>query len=258
MPENLFDLTDKVVFVTGGAGGIGAAIAAGFSAAGAKVYAADRALDAVTATAERLAKEGTPVTPVELDITDAEAASTIFDSIIAEHGRIDVLVNNAGIKSDQSALEGDLDIWHRTQRINSDSILVLSRLVIAKSMRERGGRIINTGSSASSRAAIFNYQAGGADYCFSKSLVHAYTQLLAYEGAPLNVLVNAIAPGIVDTPLHGRPSEETEARHAGRIPLGRVGQPHDFVGPALFLASEGSGYVTGQILHVNGGMVMEP
>ena len=70
--------------------------------------------------------------------------------------------------------------------------------------------------------------------------------------------MNAIAPGIVDTPMHGRPSEETEARHAGKIPLGRVGQPRDFVGPALFLASPGAGYITGQILHVNGGMVMEP
>lgn len=258
MPENLFDLTGKIVVVTGGAGGIGAAIAAGFSAAGATVFAADRALDAVTATATRLDQEGTPVTPVELDITDEAGAGRVFDDIIAEYGRIDVLVNNAGIKSDQSALTGNLEMWERTQKINADSILVLSRLAIAKSMREHGGRIINTGSSASSRASIFNYQAGGADYCFSKALVHTYTQLLAFEGAPLGVLVNAIAPGIVDTPLHGRPSEETEARHAGRIPLGRVGQPDDFVGPALFLASAAAGYVTGQILHVNGGMVMEP
>lgn len=258
MSSNLFDLTGKVVFITGGAGGIGAAMAAGFSAAGAIVYAADRAKEAITATATRLESEGTPVIPVELDITDEDAASGTFDNIIAEHGRIDVLVNNAGIKSDQTALSGDLGTWRRTQTINADSILILSRLVIAKSMREHGGRIINTGSSVSSRAAVFNYQAGGADYCYSKSMAHALTQLLAYEGAPLGVLVNAIAPGIVDTPMHGRPTEETEARHSPRIPLGRVGQPEDFVGPALFLASEGARYMSGQILHVNGGMVMEP
>lgn len=258
MSSNLFDVTGKVVFITGGAGGIGAAMAAGFSAAGAIVYAADRAQDAIKATAVKLDGEGTPVIPVELDVTDADTASRVFDDVIAERGRIDVLVNNAGIKSDQSAILGDLDRWHRTQKINSESVLILSRLVIAKSMRVHGGRIINTGSSVSSRAAVFNYQAGGADYCFSKSIVHALTQLLAYEGAPLGVLVNAIAPGIVDTPMHGRPSEETAARHASRIPVGRVGQPHDFVGPALFLASEGARYISGQILHVNGGMVMEP
>jgi 3-oxoacyl-[acyl-carrier protein] reductase len=121
-----------------------------------------------------------------------------------------------------------------------------------------GGRIVNIGSSVSSRAAVFNYQAGGADYCLSKAMVHSITQLLAFEAARHGVTVNAIAPGIVDTPLHGRPTEETEARHAGRIPLERVAQPEDLVGPALFLASEGARYVTGQILHVNGGMVMEP
>jgi 3-oxoacyl-[acyl-carrier protein] reductase len=181
----------------------------------------------------------------------------VLGEIVAEHGRIDVLVNNAGIKSDQSALEGDLVRWNRTLDINARSVLIMSRFAI-RGMRAGGGRIINIGSSVSSRAAVFNYQAGGADYCLSKAMVHSTTQLLAYEAAKHGITVNAIAPGIVDTPLHGRPVEETEARHAGRIPLERVARPDDLVGPVLFLASDGARYVTGQILHVNGGMVMEP
>ena len=132
----------------------------------------------------------------------------------------------------------------------------LTRLVYEDSLKKSGGRIINIGSSISSRGAIFNSQAGGADYCYSKAIVHDLTQLLAYEAAPQGITVNAIAPGIIHTPMHGRPAEETEARHSGRIPLGRIGQPEDIVGAAVFLASEAAAYITGQVLHVNGGMVM--
>jgi len=123
-------------------------------------------------------------------------------------------------------------------------------------MKSKGGRIVNVGSSLSSQGAVFNYQAGGGDYCLSKAIVHDLTKLLAYECAPLSINVNAIAPGIVDTPMHGRPLLETEARHGGRIPLGRLGEPEDIAGLAVFLASPAASYMTGQIIHVNGGMLM--
>jgi 3-oxoacyl-[acyl-carrier protein] reductase len=251
----LFDVQDRVVVVTGAAGGIGKALMRGFAEAGAVVVATDLDGAAVAAAAEEVGGES-PVTTHALDVADDAAIERVLGDVLAEHGRIDVLVNNAGIKSDQSALEGDLERWDRTVDVNARSVLMMSRLAI-RGMRD-GGRIVNIGSSVSSRAAVFNYQAGGADYCLSKAMVHSITQLLAFEAAKHGVTVNAIAPGIVDTPLHGRPTEETEARHAGRIPLERVAQPEDLVGPALFLASEGARYVTGQILHVNGGMVMEP
>ena len=256
MTSPLFDVTGKVVVVTGAAGGIGRALVEGFADAGATVVAADLAEDAVKALADETGDGN--VFGVALDVADDARLAQVVDDVVTQHGRIDVLVNNAGIKSDQSVLAATADRWDRTLDINAGSVLALSRLVIERSMRRHGGAIINTGSSLSSRAAVLNYQAGGADYCLSKAMVHSITQLLAYETAPLGITVNAIAPGIVDTPMHGRPSEETEARHAGKIPLGRVGQPRDFVGPALFLASPGAGYITGQILHVNGGMVMEP
>jgi 3-oxoacyl-[acyl-carrier protein] reductase len=253
--SGLLEVQDKVVVVTGAAGGIGKALTRGFAEAGAVVVATDLDGDAVVAAAEEVGGES-PVTTHALDVADDAAIERVLGDVLAEHGRIDVLVNNAGIKSDQSALEGDLERWDRTVDVNARSVLIMSRLAI-RGMRG-GGRIVNIGSSVSSRAAVFNYQAGGADYCLSKAMVHSITQLLAFEAAKHGVTVNAIAPGIVDTPLHGRPTEETEARHAGRIPLERVAQPEDLVGPALFLASEGARYVTGQILHVNGGMVMEP
>jgi 3-oxoacyl-[acyl-carrier protein] reductase len=258
MTPELLALDGKVVIVTGAGGGIGRALTEGFGAAGATVIAADRDETAVAGVAKTLQDQGLDVSPAVLDVTDDAGAERVLDRVMDSAGRIDVLVNNAGVKGDQSILDGRSDVWDRTIDINAGSVLMLSRLVIARSMREHGGSIINIGSSVSSRAAIFNYQAGGADYCLSKAMVHSITQLLAYEAAPYGIIVNAIAPGIVDTPLHGRPSEQTEARHAGRIPMGRVGQPVDFVGPALFLAGRGAGYLTGQILHVNGGMVMEP
>ncbi|MFI7067629.1 SDR family NAD(P)-dependent oxidoreductase [Kribbella sp. NPDC050124] len=256
MTHELFDVTGKVVIVTGAAGGIGRALVEGFARAGATVIAADLAEDAVKALADEVSSAD--VSGVALDVADHAQLAQVVNDVVAQHGRIDVLVNNAGIKSGQSILSGSSDRWDRTLDVNAGSVLALSRIVVEKSMREHGGAIINTGSSLSSRAAVLNYQAGGADYCFSKAMVHSITQLLAYETASYGITVNAIAPGIVDTPMHGRPSAETEARHAGKIPLGRVGQPNDFVGPALFLASSGAGYITGQILHVNGGMVMEP
>jgi len=255
---DLLAVDHKVVIVTGAAGGIGRALAGGFAAAGASVIAVDRDEATVSGIASTLTDQGLDVTAEALDVTDRAGVERVLDAVLSSTGRLDVLVNNAGVKSDQSILADHTDVWDRTIDINVGSVLTLSRLAINKFMRNNGGSVINIGSSVSSRAAVFNYQAGGADYCLSKAMVHSITQLLAYEAAPHGVTVNAIAPGIVDTPMHGRPREETEARHAGKIPMNRIGQPEDFVGPALFLASRGASYITGQILHVNGGMVMEP
>jgi NAD(P)-dependent dehydrogenase (short-subunit alcohol dehydrogenase family) len=191
-----------------------------------------------------------------MDVTDEADVANVIDEVTERFGPLHVLVNNAGVKSAEPLLTGDNDKARRTLEINANAILLCSKLAIARSMREGGGRIINIGSSLSSQGAVFNYQAGGADYCLSKAVVHDLTKLLAYECAPLGINVNGIAPGIIDTPMHGRPKAETEARHSGRIPLGRVGIPQDISGLALFLASPAADYITGQIIHVNGGMLM--
>ena len=236
---NMFDLTGMTALVTGASGGIGLALVRGFLEAGSKVVAIDLNPSAV----EDAFSGNERVMPISLDVSDLDGIREVLAKMRVWFGPIDVLVNNAGIKSAERLIDGDRSEIQRTLAINVDAVLNLTRL-------------INIGSSISSRGAIFNYQAGGADYCYSKAIVHDLTRLIAYEAAPEGVTVNAIAPGIVHTPMHGRPADETEARHAGRIPLGRIGQPTDIVGAAVFLASKSANYITGQVLHVNGGMIM--
>ncbi|MDG2288173.1 MAG: SDR family oxidoreductase, partial [Woeseiaceae bacterium] len=247
-----FDLTGKTVFVTGASGGIGLALVKGFAEASANVVATDLNPEPVAA-----AMAGNDrVMPIALDVSDASGIGEALAQARVHFGPVDILINNAGVKSGERLIDGDRKKIQHTLSINTEAVLNLTRLVYEDSLKKSGGRIINIGSSISSRGAIFNYQAGGADYCYSKAIVHDLTQLLAYEAAPQGITVNAIAPGIIHTPMHGRPAEETEARHSGRIPLGRIGQPEDIVGAAVFLASEAAAYITGQVLHVNGGMVM--
>ncbi len=248
----IFDLAGKTALVTGASGGIGLALVKGFVEAGANVVAAD--LDPSAVEAE-MAGNG-KVLALALDVSDDEAIIRALSKARAAFGPIDVLVNNAGVKSAERLMDGDRAKIQKTLAINTDAVLSMTRLVFEDSLKDRGGRIINIGSSISSRGAVFNYQAGGGDYCFSKAMVHDLTQLIAYEAAPAGVTVNAVAPGIVHTPMHGRPAEETEARHGGRIPLGRIAMPEDIVGAAIFLATDAASYITGQVLHVNGGMVM--
>lgn len=249
---SMFDLTGTTALITGASGGIGLALVQGFLEAGANVVAADLNPQ----TVDNARSGNGRVLPITLDVLDLDGIRTVLATARNRFGPIDVLVNNAGIKSAERLMDGDRSKIQRTLAINTDAVLDLTRIVFDDSLKGRGGRVINIGSSISSRGAIFNYQAGGADYCYSKAIVHDLTRLIAYEVAPEGVTVNTIAPGIIHTPMHGRPAEETEARHGGRIPLGRIGQPTDIVGAAVFLASKAADYITGQVLHVNGGMVM--
>jgi NAD(P)-dependent dehydrogenase (short-subunit alcohol dehydrogenase family) len=255
MTNSLFTMSGKTVLVTGAGGGIGAAITAAFLESGATVVATDANKDALEKTLATV-KGGDRVVALAMDVTSEPDIGRVMDTVAERFGRIDVLVNNAGVKSGETLLSGDKAKIDRTMEINSGAVLLCSKLVVNRFMKDGGGRIVNIGSSLSSQGAVFNYQAGGADYCFSKAVVHDLTKLLAYECAPLGINVNGVAPGIIDTPMHGRPREETEARHAGRIPLGRVGTPEDVAGLAVFLSTPAATYITGQIVHVNGGMLM--
>lgn len=255
MTSPLFSTPGNTVLVTGAGGGIGAAIVAAFLSNGANVIATDANQDALQRALVKV-EGGDKAVTMSMDVTSEKDIERVMDAVAERFGRLDALVNNAGIKSTESLLSGDKAKIDRTMEINSGAVLLCSKLVVRRFMKKGGGRIVNIGSSLSSQGAVFNYQAGGADYCFSKAVVHDLTKLLAYECAPLGINVNGVAPGIIDTPMHGRPREETEARHAGRIPLGRVGSPEDIAGIAVFLASPASAYITGQIVHVNGGMLM--
>ncbi|RWI16597.1 glucose 1-dehydrogenase [Mesorhizobium sp.] len=250
-----FSVAGRTVLVTGAGGGIGSAIAGAFRAQGANVVATDADVEALKRTLSQL-DHGAEIVPEAMDVTREDDITRVLTAVELRFGGLDVLVNNAGIKSAEPLLNGSVTQIDRTIQINSVAVLLCCKLVVDRFMRINGGRIVNIGSSLSSQGAVFNYQAGGADYCLSKAVVHDVTKLLAYECAPLRINVNAIAPGIIDTPMHGRPREETEARHSGRIPLGRVGVPQDIAGLAVFLASPAADYITGQVVHVNGGMLM--
>lgn len=220
---SIFDLTGRTALVTGASVGIGLALVSGFVDSGANVVAAVKSK--ITSN--------TRVLPIALDVSDNDGVKAMLAKARKVFGPIDILVNNAGVKSAERLLDGDRAKIQRTLAINTDAVLSLTRLVFEDSLKDRGGRIINIGSSILSRGAVFNDQAGGADYCFSKAIVHNLTQLIAYEAAPAGVTVNAVALGIVHTPMHGRPAEETEARHVGRIPLGRIAMPEVIVGAAV-------------------------
>lgn len=255
MTSPQFSMSGTTVLVTGAGGGIGAAIVGALLANGATVVATDANREALDRSLSAV-EGGGKALAMAMDVTSEVDIGRVLDAVGERFGRLDCLINNAGIKSAESLLSGDKAKIDRTMEINSGAVLLCSKLVVNRFMKQVGGRIVNIGSSLSSQGAVFNYQAGGADYCFSKAVVHDLTKLLAYECAPYGITVNGVAPGIIDTPMHGRPRAETEARHAGRIPLGRVGLPEDVAGPTVFLASPASAYITGQIVHVNGGMLM--
>lgn len=193
--------------MTGAGGGIGAAITGAFLLAGADVVATDANADALTRALGKI-EGGDRVVTLAMDVTSEADIRRVFDIVAERFGKLDVLVNNAGIKSAEKLLSGDPVRIERTMKINSDAVLLCSKLIVDRFMREAGGRIVNIGSSLSSQGAVFNYQAGGADYCFSKAVVHDLTKLLAYECAPLGINVNGVAPGIIDTPMHGRTREK--------------------------------------------------
>lgn len=226
---SIFDLTGRTALVTGASVGIGLALVSGFVDSSANVVAADLDPSAVKSKIT----SNTRVLPIALDVSDNDGVKAMLAKSRKVFGPIDILVNNALVKSAERLIDGDRAKIRRTLAINTDAVLSLTRLVFEDSLKGQGGRIINIGSSILSRGAVFNYQASGADYCFSKAIVHNLTQLIAYEAAPAGVTVNAVAPGIVHTPMHGRPAEETEARHVGRIPLGRIAMPEDIVGAAV-------------------------
>ena len=170
-----FDLTGKTVFVTGASGGIGLALVKGFAEASANVVATDLNPEPVAA-----AMAGNDrVMPIALDVSDASGIGEALAQARVHFGPVDILINNAGVKSGERLIDGDRKKIQHTLSINTEAVLNLTRLVYEDSLKKSGGRIINIGSSISSRGAIFNYQAGGADYCYSKALVPDRTQLLA-------------------------------------------------------------------------------
>jgi 3-oxoacyl-[acyl-carrier protein] reductase len=244
----MFDLTGKGALVTGATGGIGWAIAEALHAQGAKV--------AISGTrAERLqelaAKLGSNVFVVPCDLRDRAAVAKLAEEAETALGQVDILVNNAGITHDNLFMRMKDEEWDDVILVNLTSVFVLTRGVLRGMMRRRYGRIVNI---ASISGVLGN--PGQPNYAASKAGLVGMTKSLAREVASRGITANAIAPGFIATPMTAALTEKQVEAIAKAIPTQRFGKPEDIAAAAVFLASDEAGYMTGETMHVNGGMVM--
>ena len=238
----------RIAFVTGATRGIGLAIAERLADAGAFVIGTATSETGAASISEKLGARGRGIV---LDVTNAEAAVAAVNAVMSEFGRIDILVNNAGITRDQLAMRMTDEAWDAVIATNLTAAFRLSRTVLRPMMKARFGRIINITSVV---GAMGN--AGQANYAAAKAGLIGMSKSIAREVASRNITVNCVAPGFIDTDMtKGLPEEHKKALLA-QIPAQRLGQTDDIAAAVAFLASEPAGYITGTVLHVNGGMFM--
>ena len=244
----MFDLTDKNALVTGASGGIGGAIAHALHAAGARVGLSGTRAGALDALAGEL---GDGAFAVPADLSSANGAKTLVKDAEAALGGIDILVNNAGLTRDQLAVRMSDEDWQMVLDVNLTAAFRLSRGCLRRMMKKRWGRIVSVTSIVG-----ISGNPGQANYAASKAALIGMSKSLAQEVASRNITVNCVAPGFIDTPMTEGLSDEQKQDLTARIPAGRLGEPADVAGACVFLASDEASYVTGQTLHVNGGMAM--
>jgi len=245
-------MTDKrIAFVTGGSRGIGAAIAKRLAKDGFHVVAVARSVDKLEAVCAEIKSEGGSAEPLAVDIGDSKALSAAIEKIAETHGRLDVLVNNAGITKDGLILRMDDEDFDSVINTNLKSAFVAIRSAARPMMRSKGGRIINI-SSVSGVAG----NAGQSNYAASKAGLIGLSKSVAKELAGKNITCNVVAPGFITTDMTDGLNDQIKDRVKEVIPLKRFGQPHEIAGVVAFLAGPDSTYVTGQVIVVDGGMVM--
>ncbi len=249
---NLFDLTGKVAVVTGGAGGIGRALALGLANAGADVVVTSRQMGHLEQVAKEIKAKGRKALAVTVEVTDEKSVQAMVDSVIKEFGKIDILVNAAGIAIRHAADSFPIDDWQKVMDINVRGTFLCCQAVGRGMIKQKSGKIINL----SSVRGRYGLPADYAAYCPSKGAVDTLTRTLACEWAKYNVLVNAVAPTIVETELTKPALADPEyaKRMKSRIPLGRWAMPEDIVGATTFFASPASDFITGQVLYIDGGV----
>jgi 3-oxoacyl-[acyl-carrier protein] reductase len=244
----MFDLTGKAALVTGASGGIGGAIARALYGAGAAVALSGTRVGPLEALAGEL---GSRAHVLPCDLSDAAAVEALPKAAAEAMGAVDILVNNAGITRDQLLMRMSDADWETVIAVNLTSVMRLSRGVLRGMMKARWGRIVNVSSVVGVTG-----NPGQANYAASKAAVIGMSKSLAAEVASRGITVNCVAPGFIATAMTEALNDEQKARIAGQIPAGRMGTPEEIAAAALFLASGEAGYVTGQTLHVNGGMAM--
>ncbi|MDD5130261.1 MAG: 3-oxoacyl-[acyl-carrier-protein] reductase [Candidatus Omnitrophica bacterium] len=244
-------LKDKVALVTGGARGIGQAIAMTFAREGADIVVADVNLEVAQKTASDIEGLGRRAMAIAMDVTNYESVEDAINKILDKMGKVDILVNNAGITKDNLMLRMSQADWDAVINVNLKGTFNCIKAVSRPMIKQRSGRII---SIASIIGLMGN--PGQANYAASKAGIIALTKTVAKELASRNVNANAVAPGFIQTAMTDKLPEDIKKKMQEAIPLGTLGTPEDVANLCLFLASEESRYITGQVITVDGGMVM--
>ena len=244
-------LADKVAVVTGAGRGIGRAIALAYARMGADVACVSRTEENSVKVAAEVEALGRRAWPLAVDVSDTAAVDAAAKGILELAGRVDILVNNAGVTRDNLLMRMSEEEWDTVLNTNLKGAFNFTRALSRPFIKQRSGRIINI---ASVIGLIGN--AGQSNYAASKAALIGFTKSVARELAPRGITVNAIAPGFIETDMTAVLDDKVREEVIGRVPLGRFGSSDDIAHAAVFLAMEPTGYVTGQVLTVDGGMVM--
>ena len=252
------DRIKRTVVITGGSRGIGRAICLALAGPGARIYfnyfsPGNESVEKAAAdeTEKLVAAAGGSAAGISVNVASKEEVTTFFEKIAGETDRIDVLVNNAGITKDGLLVRMNEKDWDDVISVNLKGTFYCTKIAAKTMMKQRYGRIINIASVVGVTG-----NAGQANYAASKAGIIGLTKTAAKELAPRNITVNAVAPGFIETDMTAVLSEKVKELMISQIPLGRAGKPEDVAAAVLFLASEGACYITGQVIHVSGGMYM--
>jgi 3-oxoacyl-[acyl-carrier protein] reductase len=245
--------SERVVVVTGGSRGIGRAVALRFSQHGTKVVIVhyDPDESASKDTLEMISDRGAEAESHRVDASSFKDVDALFKDILTRLGKVDVLINNAGITRDTLLMRMSEDDWDAVIRINLKSVFNCTHAVIRPMIKQKAGRIVNISSVV---GQIGN--AGQANYAASKAGIMGFTKTIAREVASRGITVNALAPGFIDTEMTASLAEKAKDAFLQQIPMGRIGKPEEVAEVVCWLCSEGASYITGQVIHVNGGLYM--
>lgn len=252
IPEDMFDLSGKVAIIVGGAGGLGRPSALGLAKYGADVVVASRKLESLKEVKKEIEELGSNSRAISTDVTKEDDVKNLIDKVRGEFKRIDILLNFAGLNIPKPAEEYPLEDWKKVTDVHITGHFLCCREAgkVMKDQKE-GGNIINVSSVRGKFGLPRNYLA----YCTSKGAINMITKQLACEWGKFGILVNAIAPTVIETPLTEHILEDKDFAEKLRrgIPLGRWGQPEDLLGTIIYLASDASNFITGQVIYIDGG-----
>jgi len=245
--------TSRVVFITGGSRGIGRAVAYRFAEEKPRIIIVhyDPDENAANETVRELESRRVEAESHKVDVSSFQDMDVFFKEIVSKHGGVDVLVNNAGITRDTLLMRMSEEDWDSVLKVNLKSVFNCTRAVVRSMVKQKGGRIVNISSLS---GQIGN--AGQANYAASKAGMMGFTKTIAREVAPRGITVNAVAPGFIETEMTAVLSDKVREGMLQQIPLGRAGRPEDVAEAVYWLCSDAASYITGQVIHVNGGMYM--